>query len=71
MVVGVEKSRGPVAILDWGNGQTKHDMPTNIFSQGRKKPLSRGAKSLDIFSQGRKKPAKNQPIQSSVATGRV
>ena len=45
MVVGVDKSRGPVARLDWGDGKTKIDVPTDIFSQGREKPLARGAKS--------------------------
>ena len=34
MVVGVEKIRGLVAIIDWGDGQTKIDMSTEIFDQG-------------------------------------
>ena len=55
MVVGVEKIRGPVARPDWGGGQTKNDMPTDIFSQGQENPLK-------IFSQGRKNPAANQPF---------
>ena len=33
------------ARLYWGDGKTKSDVPTDIFSQGRKKPLARGAKS--------------------------
>ena len=45
MVVGVEKSRGPVARLDWGDGQTKNEVPTEIFSQGQENPLARGEKS--------------------------
>ena len=45
MVVGVYKSRGTVARLDWGDGKTKSDVPTDIFIQGRKKSLARGAKS--------------------------
>ena len=44
MVVGVDKIRGPVARLDLGNGKTKSDVPTDIFSQGRENPLARGAK---------------------------
>ena len=50
MLVGVEKSRGPVARLDWGDGKTENDLPTDIFSQGNEKPSARGGKSLDIFS---------------------
>ena len=57
MLVGVENIRGPVAILDWGYGQTKSDMPTDIFIQGHKKPLP-----TDIISQGRKHIAANQPF---------
>ena len=45
MVVGVENIRGPVARLDWGDVQKKNDVPTDIFSQVHKKPLSRGEKS--------------------------
>ena len=45
MVVGVEKIQGPVARLDWGDGQTKSDVPTDMFSQGLEKPVSRGSKS--------------------------
>ena len=44
MVFGVEKSRDTVPRLDWGDGQTKNDVPTNIFSQGHKNPLDRGKK---------------------------
>ena len=44
MIVGVEKIQGPVDILYWGNVQTKSGVPTDIFSQGRKKPLARDAK---------------------------
>ena len=35
MVVGFEKSQGPVARLDCGYGQTKSDSPTEIFCQWR------------------------------------
>ena len=28
----------------WVDGQTKNDMPTDIFSQGHKKPLARREK---------------------------
>ena len=35
MVVLVEKFQGPAVRLDWGNGQTKNDMPTDIFCQWR------------------------------------
>ena len=45
MVVGVEKSQGPVARLDWGDGKTKNDAHTDIFSQGHENTLARGAKS--------------------------
>ena len=45
MVVGVKKRRGTVAILDWSNGYTKNEVPTDIFIQGYKKTLSRGEKS--------------------------
>ena len=39
----------------------KNDVPTDIFSQGHKKPLSRGRKKpLKIFSQGREMPANNK-----------
>ena len=44
MVVGVDKSRVPVTRLDWGDGQTKSDVPTDIFRQGHKNILARGAK---------------------------
>ena len=44
MVVRFEKSLFPVARLDWGNRQTKIDVPTDIFSQGRKNSLARGTK---------------------------
>ena len=57
VVVGVEKSRGLVDILDWGDGRTKSNFPTDIFIQGHKNPLP-----TDIFSQGRKKHAANQPF---------
>ena len=40
MVVGAEKSRGPVARLDWGDRTTKSDVPTDILSQGHEKALS-------------------------------
>ena len=30
--------------LTWGNGQTKSDVPPDIFSQGRENPSARGAK---------------------------
>ena len=64
MLVGVENIQGPVARLDWGDGQTKNDVPTDIFSQGYKNPLARGReKPLKIFSQGRKNPAKNQTLR--------
>ena len=45
MVIVVEKSQDPVFRLDWGDGQTKSDVPTDIFSQGREEPLSNSAKS--------------------------
>ena len=62
MVVGVEKSRGPVARLDWGDEQAKNDVPTDIFSQGHQKALNQGQENpLKIFSRGREKPAANQP----------
>ena len=38
MVFGVEKSRGPVARLDWGNEQTKSDVSTDIFCQWHASP---------------------------------
>ena len=57
VVVGVDNIRGPVAILDWGDGQTKSDMPTDIFIQGCENPLSTG-----IISQGSKNIAANQPF---------
>ena len=28
------------AVLAWGDGQTKRDVPTDKFSQGREKPLA-------------------------------
>ena len=42
MLVGFEKSQGLVARLYWGDGQTKNDVTTEIFSQGHKKPFARG-----------------------------
>ena len=45
MVVEFDKIQGPVAIIDWGNGQTKNDMPTDILSQEHEEPLARGEKS--------------------------
>ena len=45
MLVGFDKSRGPVARLDWGEIQTKNDVPIDIFSQGHEKPLARHKKS--------------------------
>ena len=39
-----------------GHGQTKSDVPTDIFIQGREKPLP-----TDIFSQGCRKHAASQP----------
>ena len=57
MVVGVEKIRVPVARLDWVDGQTKNDVATDIFIQGREKPLL-----TDIFSQGSEKHAAHQPF---------
>ena len=45
MVFGVEKNRGPVARLDWGEIQTKNYVPIDIFSQGHEKPLARHKKS--------------------------
>ena len=50
-----------------------NDMPADIFSQGHKKPLSRGqGKPLKILSQGREKTAKNKPLRwSRQATKRV
>ena len=78
MLVGVEKIRIPVARLDWGDGQTKSDAPTDIFSQGRKRPLARGAKSPRHIQPGG---AKSQlqtshsadvgTYQASVAAGKV
>ena len=50
MVVEVEKSRGSVAILYWGDGQTKNDLPADIFIPGQENPLAKGEKALDIFS---------------------
>ena len=58
--------------------RNKSDVPTEIFSQGLKKTLSREReKPLQIFRQGRKKPAKIQPFcwsrrdyQESVAAGK-
>ena len=41
MVVGAENIQYPFARLDWGDGQKKSDVPTEIFSQGREKPLAR------------------------------
>ena len=38
MVVLVENIRGTVARLDWGDGQTKIDVPTDIFFQWRASP---------------------------------
>ena len=40
-----------------GDVKTKIDVPIDIFSQGRKKPLP-----TDIFSQGREKHVANQPF---------
>ena len=62
MLVGVDKSQGPVARLDWGDVNMKSDVPTDIFSQGCEKPLSRGEKSLDIFSQWSKKSSRKPTI---------
>ena len=44
MLVRVEKSQGTVTRLDWGNGKTKNDMSTDIFSQEHEEPLARGDK---------------------------
>ena len=33
MLVGFEKNLGTVVRLDWGNGQTKSDVPTDILFQ--------------------------------------
>ena len=38
MVVGVDKILVPVDRLDWGDGQTKIDMTTDIFCQWRASP---------------------------------
>ena len=47
----------------WGNGKTKNDVPTDIFSQGHENPLARGQENpLEIFSQRREKPAESQPF---------
>ena len=42
--------------FDLGRWTDKNDVPTDIFSQGHKKPLKR-------FSQGREKPAANHPFR--------
>ena len=62
MVVGVDKSRGPVDRLDWGDGKTKIDVPTDIFSQGREKTLARGAKSLLHIQPGAQKTSRKPAI---------
>ena len=62
MVVGVDKIRGPVTILDWGDGQMENDVLTDILAKGTKSPWPGARKALDIFSQGHEKPAANQPF---------
>ena len=59
MVVGVDKSQGPVVILNWGNEQTKSDVPTDILCQWR------ASLPQTIHSSG------FGTYQSSVATGTV
>ena len=39
MVVGVDKSQGPVVRLDWGDVKTKSDVTTDILCQWHAIPL--------------------------------